>query len=164
MCQRWVPVLLISGAVIASSGHASISGMTLAERVKVADFIGVVRIQSVHDVQNPGQVDENGPIWFHHTADALVSETIKGAHIPSHITIQFDNGQGQAPPNVVYVPNAEYLVFVAYEPGGVFSTCVEGQFAISNGAISGWPGSSGPLTLDAVRTAITELLPRKPDA
>jgi hypothetical protein len=152
--------LVAIGAVAALSGQASTTGMTLHERVDVADFIGVVRIQSVHRSPDATQPVEQRQDWFRQTAEAEVTETIKGVNIPTHITIGFDNSQGQAPPNVQYDRDAKYLVFLSREINGGFSTCVQGQYAIHEAAIDGWPGSAGPVALGVARSAIASILPR----
>jgi hypothetical protein len=138
--------------------------MALQERVGVADFIGVVRIQSVHPSADAGRPEGERQDWFLRTAEAVVTETIKGVNIPSRIVINFDNGQGQVSPNVEYAVNAEYLVFLSIELEGGYSTCVQGQYAIRDSAISGWPGTAVPVPLGAARRTITKLLPPKRDA
>ena len=159
--NRWI---VASGIVFALSGQVSPNDMTLAERVYVADFIGVVRIPSVHPTPNAGKSEEQREGWFLQTADAEVVETIKGISVPSHIMIHFDTGHPQDSMNVIYSPKGEYFVFLSFELGGGYSTCVKGQYAIRDATISGWQGSAGPVALDAARDAITKLLPRKRDA
>ena len=120
MHKLFVRGLVAIGAVAALSGQASTAGMTLRERVDVADFVGVARIQSVHPSPDATQPDEQRQGWSRQTADAEVTETIKGG----------------------------------------FSTCVQGQYAIHDAAIDGWPGSAGPVALGVARSAIASMLPR----
>ena len=161
LCVRMV---VAGAAVVALSGQASPSGMALPERVKVADFIGVVRIQAIHPAPDAGRPAAERQDWFLRRADAVVTETIKGVSIPSRIVINFDNGQAHDSLNVEYAVNGEYLVFLAIEGGGGYSTCVQGQYAIRDSTISGWPGAAAPVRLDAARSTISKLLPPKRDA
>ena len=160
MHKTCVSGIAIVGLILALSGQASTNGMALAERVRVADFIGVIHIHSVHPSRDAGKPEEQRQDWFVQTADAVVTETIKGVNMPSHITIQFDHGHAQASPNVLYDADADYLVFLAFEVDGSYSTCVQGQYSIHGSTIRDWPGSTDPITLEAARNSIAKLLPR----
>ena len=150
----------VSGVVFALLGQASMTRMILSEPVKVADFVGVVHIKAVHPSPDAGQPEAERKDWFLQRADASVIETIKGANVPARLTIQFDNGQGEHPSNILYQPDTDYFVFLAMELPNGFSTCVQGQYAIHGAAINGWLGSASPVALDVAQDAVRKLLPR----
>jgi len=151
---------VVSGVVFALLGQAPMTGATLPERVKVADFIGVVHIQTVHPSPDAGQPEAQRKDWYLQTADAVVTKVIKGVNIPTHLTILFDNGQREQPSNILYQPDTDYFVFLASDLPAGFSTCVQGQYAIHGAAITNWPGSSGRVSLEAAQDAVAKLLPR----
>jgi hypothetical protein len=130
--------------------------MSLRERVGVADFVGVVRVDSVRPSRDAGVPDEQRQDWFVQIADATVVETLKGANVPSHITIEFDNGHGLQ--DVLYARDSVYLVFLAYEPERAYSTInTDGFFKVQGGTLDRWEGSEHPVTLDAARSEIAKL-------
>jgi hypothetical protein len=90
---------------------------------------------------------------------ATVVETIKGANVPSHIAIEFDNGHGLQ--DVLYARDSVYLVFLAYEPERAYSTInTDGIFKVQGGTLDRWEGSDHPVTLDAARSEIAKFLRR----
>ena len=108
------------GVLIGASAHADYWPMPLAERVAKADFIGVVRVQSVRP-SAPDNLPE-GPRQrsFLQIADAVVINPVKGREVPTHITINFDNGL--TCPNVLYAPDHVYLVFLLRDGDGQYAT------------------------------------------
>ena len=46
--------MIAGSAILMASGQAAPTGMTLRERVAVADFIGLVRVLSTHPFQEVG--------------------------------------------------------------------------------------------------------------
>jgi hypothetical protein len=160
MQKLFIRGMVVSGVVFALLGQAPTTGMTLAELVKVADFVGVVRIQAVHPSPNAGLPEEQRQDWFLQTADAVVMNTIKGVDVPAHLTIHFDYGPHEQPPNILYQPDTDYFVFLAIDIPDGFSTCVQGQYAIHGAELNGWAGSASPVALEDAQTAVTKLLPR----
>lgn len=159
MRKLFIRGVVVSGVVFGLLGQAPITGMTLAERVKVADFVGVVHIQAVHPSQNAGQPEEQRPDWFLQTADAVVIKSVKGENVPDRLTIHFDYGQREPQPSILYQPDTDYFVFLAIDIPDGYSTCEQGQYAIHGAAINGWPGTKGPVPLDAAQDAVTKLPP-----
>ena len=146
--------MIAGSAIHMASGQAAPTGMTLRERVAVADFIGLVRVLSTHPFQEVGGTEDEGPKIYLQTADAVVLETIKGAHIPPQVTINFELGPGNVFPGPKYEPNKAYLVFMGRDPGGRFSTCEQGQYELHDSTVSGWQQSTSPVPLDVIRSDI----------
>lgn len=151
-------VALVIGLAAILSGQASVTGVSLKERVDLADFIGVVHVDAVHPTPDASLPMDKRKDWYLQVAEATVVNTIKGHEVPQHLKIKFDNGQPDTHP--LYRSETDYLVFLAIEfEDGVFSTAERGQYAIDSSKVIGWSGAAEPVPLEVVQEEIDKLVP-----
>jgi len=134
------------------------AGMPLSERIDASDFVGIIHIDAIKPSRDSGLPNDKRRDWFVETADATVLETLKGAHIPSTITINFNNGHGEPRPS--YDQDANYLVFLSHEPGGAFATVnlEHGCFKVEGSMIQNWEGATPPVAIGEAKSDIAKLL------
>ena len=121
----------------------------LPERIAVADFVGIVEIRSVSPAPRPDMMRQ--------VADAWVVETLKGDDVPARIAINFDTGA--ACPNVIYKLDESYLVFLARNPDGTYTSVSPSRYKIDAAGIDHWQGR-GIVPLDQVKLEIASLVSR----
>src|SRR5262245_47266416 len=119
----------------------------LPERVAVADFVGIVEVKSSYPAPRPDE--------YRQVADAWVVETLKGDDVPARIAINFD--MGASCPNVIFELDDSYLVFLARNADGTYTSVSPRRHKIEAGNIDHWQGR-GLVPVDMVKREIVSLL------
>jgi hypothetical protein len=119
----------------------------LPARIDASDFVGIIEVRSLAPASRPD--------GFRQIADAWVLETFKGDDVPARIEINFDTGA--TCPNVIYKLDETYLVFLARDPDGTYTSVVTSRYKIEAGAIDHWQGR-GLVPVDQVKLEIASLL------
>ena len=143
--MRAAPVLAALGMSVHALALAPFR--LLPERIAVADFVGIIEIRSLSSAPRPDE--------YRQLADAWVVETLKGDDIPARIAINFDTGA--TCPNVIYKLDESYLVFLARNPDGTYTSVSPSRYRIDAGGIDHWQGK-GIVPLDQVKREIESLV------